>query len=469
MTEQGLLFRSLSDLAEQIRRKDVSPVEVTHAVLDRLESLNPRLNAFLTNFGEQALEAAKREEQAIVAGQAHGALHGVPLALKDIFAMRGVQVTGGSKVLGTWIPDFDATVVTRLKAAGAIFVGTLNLYEFATGAVLNPHYGPTHNPWHLDHTTGGSSTGSGAAVAVGIVYGSLGTDTGGSVRIPASLCSLVGLKPTYGRVSRYGVLPLSWSLDHVGPLTRTVRDTALLMSVIAGHDPRDPTTSRLPVPDYVTSLTGKVAGLHVGVPREFFFEGLDADVQQAGEQAIQQLSALGAHVSEVAWPSIRQAPALYAISLAEGATAHESWLRTRGDYYGADVRERMQQGLLVPAHAYLKAQRIRTVLVRDLDRVFQKVDCLATPTAASPAPRLNVGAGEIGAPTGALRSALRRLTQPFNLTGSPAITVPCGFSRDGLPIGLQLVGRPFDEARLLNLAHTYEHSTPWKDRHPALS
>jgi aspartyl-tRNA(Asn)/glutamyl-tRNA(Gln) amidotransferase subunit A len=359
MAEQGLLFRSLSDLAEQIRRKDVSPVEVTRAVLDRLEGLNPHLNAFLTNFGAQALEAAKRAEQAIVAGQARGALHGVPLALKDIFAMRGVQVTGGSKVLGTWIPDFDATVVARLKAAGAIFVGTLNLYEFATGAVLNPHYGPTHNPWHLDHTTGGSSTGSGAAVAAGIVYGSLGTDTGGSVRIPASLCGLVGLKPTYGRVSRYGVLPLSWSLDHVGPLSRTVRDTALLMSVIAGHDPHDPTTSRLPVPDYVTSLTGKVAGLRVGVPREFFFEGLDADVQQAVEQAIQQLSALGAQLSEVSWPSIRQAPALYAISLAEGAAAHEPWLRTRGDYYGADVRERLQQGLLVPASAYLKAQRIR--------------------------------------------------------------------------------------------------------------
>ncbi len=469
MADQGLLFRSLSDLAEQIRRKNVSPVEVTRAVLDRLEGLNPRLNAFLTNFGEQALEAAKRAEQAIVAGQAPGALHGVPLALKDIFAMRSVQVTGGSKVLGTWIPDFDATVVARLKAAGAILVGTLNLYEFATGAVLNPHYGPTHNPWHLDHTTGGSSTGSGAAVAAGIVYGSLGTDTGGSVRIPASLCGLVGLKPTYGRVSRYGVLPLSWSLDHVGPLTRTVRDTALLMSVIAGHDPHDPTTSRLPVPDYVTSLTGKVAGLRVGVPREFFFEGLDADVQQAVEQAIQQLSALGAQLSEVSWPSIRQAPALYAISLAEGAAAHEPWLRTRGEYYGADVRERMQQGLLVPASAYLKAQRIRTVLMRDLERVFQEVDCLATPTAASPAPKLDAGAGEIGAPTGALRSALRRLTQPFNLTGSPAITVPCGFSQDGLPIGLQLVGRPFDEARLLNLAYTYEHNTPWKDRHPALS
>jgi aspartyl-tRNA(Asn)/glutamyl-tRNA(Gln) amidotransferase subunit A len=261
----------------------VSPVEVTRTVLGRLEQLNPRLNAFLTTLGEQALEAAKRAEQDLVAGQPRGPLHGVPLALKDIFALRGVQVTGGSKVLGTWIPDYDATVVARLKAAGAIFVGTLNLYEFATGAVLNPHYGPTHNPWHLDHTTGGSSTGSGAAVAAGIVYGSLGTDSGGSVRIPASLCGLVGLKPTYGRVSRHGVIPLSWSLDHVGPLTRTVRDTALLMSVISGHDPHDPTTRRLPVPDYLASLTGKVAGLRVGVPREFFFEGLDADVQQAVE------------------------------------------------------------------------------------------------------------------------------------------------------------------------------------------
>jgi aspartyl-tRNA(Asn)/glutamyl-tRNA(Gln) amidotransferase subunit A len=388
--------------------------------------------------------------------------------LKDIFAMRGVQVTGGSKVLGRWMPDYDATVVARLKAAGAIFVGTLNLYEFATGAVLNPHYGPTHNPWHLDHTTGGSSTGSGAAVAAGIVYGSLGTDTGGSVRIPASLCGLVGLKPTYGRVSRYGVLPLSWSLDHVGPLTRTVRDTALLLSVIAGHDPNDATSSRLPVPDYVASLTGKVAGLRVGVPREFFFEGLNADVQPAVEQAIQQFTSLGVQVSEVSWASIQQVPALYAISLAEGAAAHEQWIRTQAEGYGADIRERMRLGLLVPATAYLKAQRMRMVLVRDLERILRDVDVLVTPTSAIPAPKLDAGPGEIGAPTGPMRSVLRRLTQPFNVTGSPAVTVPCGFSRDGLPIGLQLVGRPFEEARLLNLAHTYEQSTSWKDRHPAL-
>jgi aspartyl-tRNA(Asn)/glutamyl-tRNA(Gln) amidotransferase subunit A len=468
MAELGLRFRSLSDIAEQIRRRDVSPVEVTRAVLDRLEHLNPRLNAVLTTLGEQALEAAKRAEQDLVAGQPRGPLHGVPLALKDIFALQGVQVTAGSKVLGTWVPDSDATVVARLKAAGAILVGTLHLYEFATGAMLNPHYGPTHNPWHLDHTTGGSSTGSGAAVAAGIIYGSLGTDTGGSVRIPASLCGLVGLKPTYGRVSRHGVIPLSWSLDHVGPLTRTVRDTALLMSVIAGHDPHDPTTSRLPVPDYVASLTGAVAGLRVGVPREFFFDGLDGDVQRAVEEAIQQLKSIGVQVSEVSWPSIGQAPALYTISLAEGAAAHEQWLRTRGEYYGADVRERMQQGLLVPATAYLKAQRVRTILMRELEQVFQKVDCLVTPTAATPAPKLDAGPSEIGAPTGALRVSLRRFTQPFNLTGSPAITVPCGFSRDGLPIGLQLIGRPFDEVRLLNLAYAYELNTPWKDHQPAL-
>jgi aspartyl-tRNA(Asn)/glutamyl-tRNA(Gln) amidotransferase subunit A len=468
MVGQELLFRPLSDMAEQIRRKGVSPVDVTRAVLERLESLDPRLNAFITTLGEQALEAAKRAEQEIAAGQPRGPLHGVPLALKDIFAMRGVQVTGGSKVLGRWMPDYDATVVARLKAAGAIFVGTLNLYEFATGAVLNPHYGPTHNPWHLDHTTGGSSTGSGAAVAAGIVYGSLGTDTGGSVRIPASLCGLVGLKPTYGRVSRYGVLPLSWSLDHVGPLTRTVRDTALLLSVIAGHDPNDATSSRLPVPDYVASLTGKVAGLRVGVPREFFFEGLDADVQSAVEQAIQQLTSLGAQVSEVSWASVQQAPTLYAISLAEGAAAHEQWIRTQAEGYGTDIRERMRLGLLVPATAYLKAQRMRAVLVRDLERILRDVDVLVTPTSAIPAPKLDAGPGEIGAPTGPMRSVLRRLTQPFNVTGSPAVTVPCGFSRDGLPIGLQLVGRPFEEACLLNLAHAYEQSTSWKDRHPAL-
>ena len=468
MAAEELLFLSLSEMAERIRRKTVSSVEVTGAVLERLERLNPRLNAFLTVFGEPAMQAARKAEQEVVAGRVQGPLHGVPLALKDIFAMQGVRITGGSQVLSNWVPDYDATVVARLKAAGAIFVGTLNLYEFATGAVLNPHYGPTHNPWHLDHTAGGSSTGSGAAVAAGMIYGSLGTDTGGSVRIPASLCGLVGLKATYGRISRYGVLPLSWSLDHVGPLTRTVRDTALLTSIIAGHDANDASSSRVPVPDYVAALTGKVDGLRLGVPREFFFEGLDADVQQMMEQALQQLRSLGANVSEVSWPAVRQAPVLYAISLAEGAAAHEHWLRTRGESYGADVRERMRLGLLVPATAYLKAQRVRAVVSRDLARVLREVDVLVTPTAPIPAPKLDAGPGEIGAPTGALRNTLRRFTQPFNVTGSPAVTVPCGFSRDGLPIGLQLVGRPFDEARLLNLAYTYEQSTDWKDKHPAL-
>jgi len=289
------------------------------------------------------------------------------------------------------------------------------------------------------------------------------------VRIPASLCGLVGLKPTYGRVSRQGVVPLSWSLDHVGPLTRTVQDTALMMSVIAGHDPRDATSSRLPVPDYTAALTGQIQRLRVGIVREFFFEGLDADVQQAVEQAIQHISALGAQVSEVSWASVHRAPALYTISLAEGAAAHEAWLHARPEGYGADVRERMHLGMLVPATAYLKAQRVRAALGRELAQLFQKVDVLLTPTVAIPAPKLDAGPGEIGAPTGALRNTLRRFTQPFNLTGHPALTVPCGFSRDGLPIGLQLVGRPFDEASLFNLGYAYEQSASWKDRHPALS
>lgn len=469
MAAQEWLWLSLSEVADRIRRREVSPLEVTQAAIACAERLQPRLNAFLTIFGEPALDRARQAERDIVAGRYRGPLHGVPLALKDIFAMRGVHVTAGSKALGTWVPDDDATVVARLKAAGAIFVGTLNLYEFATGAVLNPHYGPTHNPWQLDHTTGGSSTGSGAAVAAGIVYGSLGTDTGGSVRIPASLCGLVGLKPTYGRVSRHGVVPLSWSLDHVGPLTRTVRDTALMMSVIAGHDPRDATSSRLPVPDYTAALTGPIQRLRVGIVREFFFEGLDADVQQAVEQAIQHISALGAEVTEVAWASVHRAPALYSISLAEGAAAHEAWLHARPEGYGADVRQRMRLGMLVPATTYLKAQRLRAALGRELAQLFQKVDVLLTPTVAIPAPKLEAGPGEIGAPTGALRNTLRRFTQPFNLTGNPALTVPCGFSRDGLPIGLQLVGRAFDEARLFNLGYAYEQSASWKDRHPTLS
>jgi aspartyl-tRNA(Asn)/glutamyl-tRNA(Gln) amidotransferase subunit A len=334
--------------------------------------------------------------------------------------------------------------------------------------MLNPHYGPTRNPWHLDHTAGGSSSGSAAAVAAGIVYGSLGTDTGGSVRIPAALCGVVGLKPTYGRVSRHGVVPLAWSLDHVGPLTRTVRDAALMLAAIAGHDPHDPSSRRQPVPDYAAALTGDLRGLRVGVLREFFFEGLEADVQRAVEGAIQHLRGLGAEIAEVSWPAVRRAPALYAISLAEGAAAHEAWLRARPQDYGADVRERMRLGMLVPAAAYLKAQRQRAALRRELAQAFQDVEVLLTPTVAIAAPKLEAGSGDIGAPMGAMRGALRRLTQPFNLTGHPALTVPCGFSHDGLPIGLQLIGRPFDEPRLLNLAYAYEQSTAWKERHPTL-
>ncbi|MCX6021544.1 MAG: amidase, partial [Chloroflexi bacterium] len=444
---------SLAELAPLIERREVSPVEVTRALVNRVRRMDDRINSFITLTAEQALTQARQAEEEIAAGGYRGPLHGVPLALKDLFQTAGVRTTGGSKILTTWIPDEDADCVARLRAAGAVLLGKLNMHEFAYGVNNNnAHYGPTRNPWDRERIPGGSSGGSGAAVAAGLCFGSLGSDTGGSIRIPAALCGITGLKPTYGRVSRRGVLPLSWSLDHAGPMARTVEDCAILLGAIAGHDPGDPTSSRRAVPDYRAALTGDVRGLRLGVPRAFFFERLDDEVRAAVEAALALLAAEGAVLVDVDVPRLRQSPAMSGpILSAEAGAYHYDDIRSRPEDYGAEVRSRIEAAQFVLAGDYLRAQQARTLLKRDLAAALRGVDALVMPTLPITAPKIGQARVEIaGAEADALGS-LTRFMSPFNLTGLPAASVPCGFSAAGLPIGLQIAGRPFDEATVLRV------------------
>ena len=442
---------SLAAASDLVRRRELSPPELTVACLQRIDQVEPRINAFITLMRDEALQAAKQAEAEIAAGNYRGPLHGIPVAVKDLFATAGVRTTAGSRILADNVPAEDSEPVARLKAAGAVILGKLNLHEFAFGATgVNPHYGLARNPWDTGRITGGSSSGAGAAVAAGECPAALGTDTGGSIRIPAALCGVVGLKPTFGRVSRRGVIPLSWALDHVGPLTRTVEDTAIVLGAIAGHDAGDPSSSAEPVPDYRAALGEGVHGLRVGVPREYFFDGVDAEVLEAVRAAIEVLRELGAVVREVSLPHIAEAQAaVTAIMLPEALAYHQRWLAERPQDYGEDIRRRLQLALPIPAVHYVQAQRLRELMAGEWRReVFDKVDILATPAAAVPAAPIEQGELQT-------TMSLVRFTNPFNLLGVPAVSVPCGFTRAGLPVGLQLAGRWFDEATVLRAAHAY--------------
>ena len=463
---------TLAALAAQIRAREISPVEVTEACLARIERLGPRLRAFIHVDGEAALRTARVREAEVKAGRTRGPLHGVPLAHKDLFVWGGRAASCGTALPEYFRTPHDATAATRLEAAGAITLGRLNLSELALGPFGdNAHHGDVETPWRPGHCAGGSSSGSGAAVAAGLVYGALGTDTGGSIRLPAACCGIVGLKPTYGRVSRAGAMPLSWSLDHVGPLARTVRDAAVLLGVIAGADARDTTASARPVPDYVAALDGPIAGLRVGVPDRYYGEGLDGEVLAAVHEAVEGLRALGAEVVECAVPD----PALLndlanVIARCESAAVHARMARESPHMLQPAVRARLEIGLHVSAHDYLQAMRLRARAARIfVDDVFARVDLLAAPTIPEPAPLL--AAVKAGPPDEIVRRMARfsRLTRPFNALGLPALSVPCGFATDGRPVGLQLVGRPFDEATLLRAGHAYEQAGGWWRRRPPLA
>ncbi len=454
-----IAYATIAELGARYRKRDLSPVEVTQALLARIEKLDPILHAFVTLTADSALAEARSAEEALRRGDARPLL-GIPVAHKDIYLTRGVRTTGGSALLADWIPDEDATCVQRWRAAGTVQLGKLITHEFAFGLQFPGHrFPPAKNPWNLDHIPGGSSSGSGAALAAGLVKGATGSDTGGSIRGPAAFCGIVGLKPTYGRSSRAGVLTLSWTLDHTGPMARTVQDCAFLLQPLAGYDPADPASSRAPVDDYVAPLGRDIRGLKIGVPRAYFLEEVDAEVARAFEEALETLRRLGAEVRDVQIPSLRGAHSFLLILMAEAYAYHESDIREHPELYGDVLRERILAGALVTASEYTQAQRIRAEICRETAEVLKTVDVLASPTALKPAtPFAQAFDPEFAFPKSNMA--------PFNLTGLPTLALPCGFSASGLPVSFQLSGRPFEEATVLRAGHAYEQATAWHTRRP---
>jgi aspartyl-tRNA(Asn)/glutamyl-tRNA(Gln) amidotransferase subunit A len=460
MTDE-IFYATIRELGARYRRRELSPVEVIHALLARIERLDPVLHAFVTLTADRALADARAAEEALGRGDGR-ALLGIPVAHKDIYLTRGIRTTGGSALLADWIPDDDATCVQRWREAGTVLLGKLITHEFAFGIQFPGHrFPPARNPWNLDHIPGGSSSGSGAALAAGLVGGATGSDTGGSIRGPAAFCGIVGLKPTYGRVSRAGVLALSWTLDHTGPMARTVEDCAYLLQAMAGHDPADPASSRAPVDDYLAPLARDIRGVRIGVPRAYFFEGIDPEVERAFEEALETLRRLGAELRDVQIPSLHATHSFLLILMAEAFAYHERDIRQHPELYGDVLRERILTGALVTAAEYTQAQRIRAQICRETADVLREVDVLVTPTTLKPATPFTLAQDpEFGFPKSNM--------PPFNLTGLPTLALPCGFSSSGLPLSLQVSGRPFDEATVLRVGHAYEQATTWHTRRPAL-
>ena len=484
-----LPFLSIRDVSELIKRKEVSPVELTHSILDRIEDVDSKIHAYITILRGEALKAANEAEKEISSGTYLGALHGVPISVKDIFVMKGIRTTCGSKILENFVSPYDAMVVEKLKHAGAIIVGKNNMDEFAMGSSTeNSYFGPTRNPWDLERVPGGSSGGSAAATSASICFASVGTDTGGSIRQPAALCGTVGVKPTYGRVSRFGMIAFASSLDQGGPLTKTVKDAALMLNVIAGGDARDSTSVHIPVPDYARQLDGEIKGIRIGVPKEYFLKGIDVEVEEAVKNAIRLIEDLGCPVEEISLPHTKYAVSTYYLIAPSEASSNlarydgvrygfrfpdssslrEMYHRTRAEGFGAEVKRRIMIGTYALSAGYydayyLKAQRVRTLIKRDFEEAFKKVDIIITPTSSE-------AAFKIGEKTDdPLKMYLSDIfTIPCNLAGLPGISIPCGFTSGGLPIGLQILGKPFDEETLLRVAHAYELRTNWRERKPPI-
>jgi aspartyl-tRNA(Asn)/glutamyl-tRNA(Gln) amidotransferase subunit A len=460
-TEAMNELRTISQLAPRLRRKEISPVEVTRACLDRIEKLNPALNAFITVTAQSALTEARAAEAEILRGEWRGPLHGIPMALKDLIDTAGVRTTAASAFYKDRIPAEDAEIVRRLRQAGAVIVGKNNLHEFAYGgSSLVSYFGDCHNPRNQGRIAGGSSGGSAAAVVAGMAFASIGTDTAGSIREPAALCGCVGLKATYGRVSAQGVIPLSWSLDHIGPLTASVTDAAIVLNAIAGYDPADVGCADMPVSDYVSAADENAKVLHVGVAREHFFDDLDAEVEAAVEQAIRVIRELVAEMKDVRL----EVPTDRTLQAAESWAYHKDNVKRSPELYQPETLRRIRTGEKVPAGDYIQSRRELEATRRAIGAVFADVDVLVTPTTPMPAPAI----AELKSNPDALRPAeikLLRNTRPFNVWGLPAISVPCGLTKGGLPIGLQIAGPPWREDLVLRVAQAYERATEWRKVH----
>jgi len=461
----------LAEASELVRKRRVSPVELTEACLARIERLNPVLNAFITVTHDAALAQAREAEREIQRGRWRGRLHGIPIALKDLFDTAGIKTTAASALFKGRIPAEDAEVVRRLKAAGAVLIGKTNMVEFAYGGnAAVSHFGAVHNPWSLDRNPGGSSSGSAAAVAAGLCYGALGSDTAGSVRMPSSLCGIVGLKPTFGLISTRGVIPLSWSCDHVGPMTRTVEDAALMLQVVAGYDAADTNSVRVNVPDYRSALHRPPSALRVGIPRDFFFDDLDPEIDAAIRKSLGTIERITARVQDVVLPAPagRQESVRAAVRAAEAYAYHSQWVEKTPELYQPETLLRVRGGAAVTARAYIQGRRDLADARRVIEQIFESVDVLVTPTTPVPPTTL----AEISADVSAslrLGAPYVRNTSPFNVYGIPTISVPCGFTSAGLPIGLQISGPNDGEALVFQLAAAYERATEWHKRMPRMS
>ncbi|ABB15182.1 Asp-tRNA(Asn)/Glu-tRNA(Gln) amidotransferase subunit GatA [Carboxydothermus hydrogenoformans] len=483
-----LYYLSAKEITEKIKAKEISAVEVAKATFDRIEAVEPKIQAYVTVTRELGLKMAREVDEKIARGEDPGPLAGVPVAIKDNMSTAGIRTTCSSKILENYIPPYDATVVEKLKEAGAVFTGKTNLDEFAMGSSTeNSRFFPTRNPWDLERVPGGSSGGSAASVAAGEAVVALGSDTGGSIRQPAAFCGIVGLKPTYGAVSRYGLVAFASSLDQIGPFARTVEDAALLLNVIAGHDPKDSTSADIEYPDYLSFLNQDIKGLKIGLPKEYFIDGIDAGVKKAIDDAIKVLESLGAVFEEVSLPHTKYSlPVYYLIAPAEASSnlarydgvrygyrdfeaedVVEMFSRTRAEGFGAEVKRRIMLGTYALSAGYydayyLKALKVRTLIKEDFDRAFTKVDLLLTPTTPTPAFKFGEKTSD---PVSMYLSDI--FTMAVNLAGLPGISVPAGF--DGhLPVSFQLIGKPFDEGTLLKVAHAFEQNTEFHKARPKL-
>ncbi len=471
MDKSQIPFLSATELSGLIQSREVSPVEATQAYLERIEAVDGQLNSYITVCGDEALAQARQAEEDISAGRYAGPMHGIPVAVKDQFNTQGILTTNGSTIHGNFVPDEDATVIANLKRAGAVLLGKLNMSEYASGDAFHHPYGRPRNPWDLSRNPGTSSSGSGAATAAFLCSTSLGEDTGGSIRGPASFCGLAGIRPSWGRVSRYGVFGASWSMDTVGPISRTTQDCAMTLAAIAGYDPKDPYTWDVPVPDYVGALTGDISGLRVGVVQErVHADVVEPDVRDAVVNAIAALGELGATLVDVEIPLMPHSAAISSCVIsADAASLNRRDLEEHLEQFDHNNQVRLLMGAVLPAQAHQTALKLREMLRRQILEALEGVDVLVMPTSSIPAPLIPEKAG-IGSKQEVIDGykGRRSYTSPFNLANTPALSINCGFTSEGLPVGLQIAGRPFDETRLFQAAYAYEQATEWGARRPGV-